>query len=157
MTKCWRGYKTDLIIQNRRGHYWMEFRPAKLRSLNHEGGAAAVEFALVLPMLLIILFGILDWGLYLYNDLLLTHAARDAARYLSVNNESGAEATLNNAKQKLISVQSTTVSTVVGSSGNEAEVTLTATYNFITPLPNLLPGIGGGSVNIDASAVMRRE
>ena len=43
-----------------------------------------VEFALVLPILLMLLFGIIDFGLYFYNDLELSHAARDAARRASV-------------------------------------------------------------------------
>ena len=48
-----------------------------------ERGAAAVEFAVVLIPLLMIMFGIIDFGLYYYNDLQLTHAARNAARILS--------------------------------------------------------------------------
>ncbi len=120
-----------------------------------ERGAALVEFALVLPILLVILLGILDFGLYYYNDLQLTHVARDAARYLSVGRVAEANDAIDGAS--LVSTTITSQSVDAGSSGNEATVTLTATYNFLTPLPNLLPGIGGGSLDIDASATMRRE
>jgi Flp pilus assembly protein TadG len=118
-----------------------------------EHGAAAVEFALVLPILLVILLGILDFGLYYYNDLQLTHVARDAARYLSVNSVDDANAAIDDAT--LVSTTIDSRSLDPGSSGNEATVTLTATYTLLTPLPRLI-GIGP-TVDIDASAIMRRE
>lgn len=45
-----------------------------------EKGAAAVEFALVLPILLVILFGIIEFGLIMYDKAVLTNASREAAR-----------------------------------------------------------------------------
>ena len=121
----------------------------------HERGAAAVEFALVLPILLVILLGILDFGLYYYNDLQLTHAARDAARYVSVGNVGDANAAIDGASATLVSTTITSRLVNPGSTGNEATVTLTATYTLLTPLPRLI-GIGP-TVDIDASATMRRE
>ena len=119
----------------------------------HERGAAAVEFALVLPILLVILLGILDFGLYYYNDLQLIHVARDAARYVSVGNIDDANAAIDGAT--LVSTTIASRSVDPGSAGNEATVTLTATYTLLTPLPRLI-GIGP-TVDIDASATMRRE
>ncbi len=43
-------------------------------------GAAAVEFALVLPVLLLILLGILDFSLALYDKAIITNASREGAR-----------------------------------------------------------------------------
>src|SRR5690606_36137462 len=43
-------------------------------------GVAAVEFALVVPLLLVILFGIIDFGFMLYDKAMLTNAAREGAR-----------------------------------------------------------------------------
>lgn len=120
-------------------------------------GAAAVEFALVLPILLLILLGIIDFGLYFYNDLQLTHAARDAARYLSVDNPSDAVAAVNDAESRLVSAtMSAWAPPAAPSHGESLSVDLSATYNFITPLPALIPGLGG-TLDINASAVMRRE
>ena len=45
------------------------------------GGAALAEFALVLPVLLIILMGIIEFGLLLYNQHIITNASREGARY----------------------------------------------------------------------------
>ncbi|WP_081994591.1 TadE/TadG family type IV pilus assembly protein [Kocuria rosea] len=47
-------------------------------------GAVAVEFALVLPLLLMILFAIIEFG-HAYNvQISVTHAAREAARSMAV-------------------------------------------------------------------------
>lgn len=43
-------------------------------------GVSAVEFAILLPLLLVIFAGIVDFGLMLYNKAMITNAAREAAR-----------------------------------------------------------------------------
>jgi Flp pilus assembly protein TadG len=43
-------------------------------------GAAAVEFALVVPLLLMLFFGILDYGMYFDNSLNVRQGVREAAR-----------------------------------------------------------------------------
>ncbi len=43
-------------------------------------GAAAVEFALVVPVLLMVLFGIIDYGLLFNNSLSVKQGVREAAR-----------------------------------------------------------------------------
>jgi Flp pilus assembly protein TadG len=47
---------------------------------NHERGAVAVEFALVLPILLILVFGLIQYGLYFWSMQGGSSAAREAAR-----------------------------------------------------------------------------
>jgi Flp pilus assembly protein TadG len=49
-------------------------------------GAAAVEFALVLPVLVLILFGIIDYGLYFSNTLDAESGVQTAARQAIVGN-----------------------------------------------------------------------
>ena len=44
-------------------------------------GASAVEFALILPLLIVLTFGIIEFGLLMYNQQVLTNAAREGARY----------------------------------------------------------------------------
>jgi Flp pilus assembly pilin Flp len=43
-------------------------------------GAAAVEFALVLPLLLMVVLGTIDWGWYFFVSQVVTNAAREGAR-----------------------------------------------------------------------------
>lgn len=48
---------------------------------------ALVEFALVLPIMLILVLGALDLGRLFYYKIVLTNAAREGANYLSRNHE----------------------------------------------------------------------
>ena len=47
-------------------------------------GQGLVEFALVLPFLLVVVFGVFDLGRAYFTTIILTGAAREGARYLSV-------------------------------------------------------------------------
>jgi len=49
-------------------------------NINNQKGAAAVEFALVLPLLLIFIFGVIEFGLLLYNKQVITNAVREGCR-----------------------------------------------------------------------------
>jgi Flp pilus assembly protein TadG len=52
----------------------------RYRATQGDRGAAAVEFALVVPVLLMILFGIIDYGLFFNNSLSVKQGVREAAR-----------------------------------------------------------------------------
>jgi len=49
-----------------------------------EQGQGLVELALVLPILLLLLFGIIEFGRVMGAGVIVTHSARDAARYGTV-------------------------------------------------------------------------
>ena len=51
-----------------------------IKEKNPERGAALVELAMVLPFLLLILVGIIEFGLLFYNQQVLTNASREGAR-----------------------------------------------------------------------------
>lgn len=51
-----------------------------IQTLKNQEGAALVEFAFVLPMLLLILFGIIEFSILLYDKAVITNASREAAR-----------------------------------------------------------------------------
>ncbi len=55
-----------------------------LRRAHDDRGAAAVEFALVLPLLVAITFGVIEYGRAYSAELSVTNAARVAARSLAV-------------------------------------------------------------------------
>src|SRR5664279_2819270 len=59
--------------------------PMRRRSAG-DSGAAAVEFALVLPILVLILFGIIDYGLYFSNTINAQSGVQTAARQAVVGN-----------------------------------------------------------------------
>jgi hypothetical protein len=66
--------------------WWIRIRRHARRTLWGERGAALVELALVLPLLLLLVFGMVDVGkaVNYWNDE--THLANEAARYAAVNN-----------------------------------------------------------------------
>ena len=59
-----------------------------MKKFRSQRGAAAVELALVLPLLCTILFGIIEAGRYYNQRVTLTHAAREGARVLALTNDS---------------------------------------------------------------------
>jgi Flp pilus assembly protein TadG len=65
-------------------------RPRRARSRRREEGQALVEFALVLPVILLVLVGIVQFGLMFYTYIDLTSATRDAARRVAVSRSTGA-------------------------------------------------------------------
>jgi Flp pilus assembly protein TadG len=46
----------------------------------NQKGATAVEFAIVLSLLLTLIFGIIEFGLFIFNRQVITNAAREGAR-----------------------------------------------------------------------------
>lgn len=48
-------------------------------------GAAIVEFALILPLLLLLVFGAVNFGALMYDQSVITNAAREGARWASVH------------------------------------------------------------------------
>ena len=55
----------------------------KTRTSNQQHGQSVLEFAMVLPLLLLIVFGIIEFGRAYYQYNTLTKAIRDGARYMS--------------------------------------------------------------------------
>ena len=113
-------------------------------------GAAAVEAALVLPLLLMIVFGIIDIGRMVNAQLRVTEAAREGARALAL----GA-----NAQARVQTVMGSLTGVSIAPDGcgpneDHAEVKVTYQFSFITPLGVLAGGGLGGNVNISATGVM---
>ncbi|MGB8382597.1 MAG: TadE family protein, partial [Dermatophilaceae bacterium] len=56
-----------------------------------ERGAAAIEFALLLPVFLLVIAGIVDFGRAFFTQIELTNAAREGARAAVVSTMTGAD------------------------------------------------------------------
>ena len=48
--------------------------------IKNQNGGAAVEFAIILPLFIFLIFGIIEGGLLLYNQQVITNASREGAR-----------------------------------------------------------------------------
>jgi Flp pilus assembly protein TadG len=57
-----------------------------MKTKSRQSGVALVEFALVLPLLLLMTFVVTEYSRALYQYNTLTKSVRDAARYLSIQN-----------------------------------------------------------------------
>jgi Flp pilus assembly protein TadG len=64
----------------------IDTRSAK-KSLNSQKGATLVEFALIASLLFLLLFAIIEFGIYLFNKQVITNASREGARFGIVSKE----------------------------------------------------------------------
>ncbi|GGO87559.1 hypothetical protein GCM10011584_12480 [Nocardioides phosphati] len=113
-----------------------------------EKGAAALEFALVLPMLLLIVFAIISYAYMFSIRQALTQAAAEGARAAAVASTSQASAQATAAVNAALSGYSMTcgtkgltctpTSTTCGTAAC-MRVTVSFAYRANNPLPNLLP------------------
>ena len=58
----------------------------RMRIAQGERGAAAVEFALILPVLLLLVLGLIEFGRVYNVQISLTNAAREGARTMAIQN-----------------------------------------------------------------------
>ena len=126
-----------------------------------ERGSAAVEFALLLPVLLLIVFGIIDFGRALNAQETLTQAAREGAR-LAALNQPDVTGRTQSAATGLSPVGVTVTPCPVGA-GPEVSATVKVSYlfHFVTPIgavAGLVGGKGLGSpITLTAQGVMPCE
>jgi Flp pilus assembly protein TadG len=118
-------------------------------------GAAAVETALILPMLLLIVFGIIDFGRMLNAQITLTEAAREGARAVALNVDP--EPRIGTATQRLGALGTDVTWTEVQGCASspdpedDAEVVVSYTFSFITPVGALAGIFTGGGFGADVS------
>jgi Flp pilus assembly protein TadG len=120
-------------------------------------GAAAVEFALVLPMLLLVIFGLIDFGRMLNAQITLTEAAREGARANALS--SSVSSRVNLATQNLgpAGTVTYTVNQDCAAGADNAQVTTKYTFKFVTPvgaIARVMGGTLGGDLNLTGVGVM---
>lgn len=125
-----------------------------------ESGQAMVEFALVLPILLLLLCGIVDFGWIFYNQLAVNSAAREGARYASVHYmEEGKTTALANAEAQargtVVDLADMTVTVTSGSTATNVTATVTADVPFLTGLTGVV--LGKQSILLTGECTMRIE
>jgi Flp pilus assembly protein TadG len=111
----------------------------------NEHGAVAVEFALILPLLLLIIFGTIDFGRMWNMQIALTQAAREGVRVLALGG-STADATTRTRDAAFpvtgVAITSSACPAVVTSTTGPARIEATRTYDYITPVSGLLNIMG---------------
>ena len=151
------------------------------RLIKREDAQSLAEFALVVPIFLILVFGIIDFGMGLRAYITVSQATREGARYASVGNPAGTftaggtapcnGSTTTSAVGRVCSamdgldltdIQTVSVTYPAGQiPGNSVRVRTEYRYHYITPIRTLLSVFTGGGVpdylTISSTTDMRLE
>lgn len=130
-------------------------------SFRKQRGAAAVEFAVVAPIFILLLFGMIEYGRMVMVQQMLTNATREGARRAVLDGTTLAN--VRSTVQDYLSSGNITVNNgeitcvpdpSAASFGDPVTVSLTVPFSRVSwlPAPLFL-----GSTNMTASSVMRRE
>ena len=115
----------------------------------NDRGASALEFALVVPLLLVLVMGIIEFGFMFQAQLALTHAAREGARRAAVDKYDAGEV-VNQAFPVTPTISTVPSPPSAAASGDPISITLSYDYDWqVLPFP--------GTVALTGSAVMRKE
>ena len=132
----------------------------------NQDGASAVEFALVLPILVLMVFAIIEFSVALYDKAMMTNASREGARagivfrIPPVTDEEIGNVVNTYLGGNLITfggpaAANTTVIRNGSNPGDELKVTVDYTYTFLI-IPNIITRLSGG-ITMMAETVMRME
>jgi Flp pilus assembly protein TadG len=124
-----------------------------------EHGQSLAEFALVMPIFIILLFGIVDFSLGLKAWITITNASREAARVLVLNQSCAQVTSQAQAVAQGLNPQVTvsiSPSTCQGSAGDAMSVSVSYKYNFVTPLGNFVHLLAG-PITMTSTSTMRHE
>ncbi|MGW9412715.1 TadE/TadG family type IV pilus assembly protein [Arthrobacter cupressi] len=115
---------------------------------NSERGAVAVEFALLAPVLVLLLLGIMEFGRAYNAQVSLTNAAREGVRVMAISNDQTAARTA--AKNAAVSLNprladaNFTFSQASCSTGGQMSVTIKYTLSTLTGIAGPFPMQGVG-------------
>jgi Flp pilus assembly protein TadG len=130
-----------------------EHRRSPRRSQVPERGQAAVEFALVLPLVIVLLLVLVQVGLVVRDQILVVHAAREGAREAAVDPAPDAARRAAEAASGLD--RSRLEVNVSGRGAPGSRVRVEASYRAPTDVP--VVGAAVGDLRLEASATMRVE
>ena len=132
---------------------WIRSKPRAVRRGDGEAGESMVEFALVLPVLLLVLVGVVQFALVHYAQNVVTTAAQEGARLAAAE---GGDAI--DGEQRTRDV----LGSGLGSTGDGFEVaatddgeSITVTASGVYPL--IFPWLGSRDIELDATASVRKE
>jgi Flp pilus assembly protein TadG len=145
-------------------------RLKRWRLVRSEHGAELVEMAIVTPILLLLVFGIVDFGFMFQRYVVLTNAAVEGARVATMPGYTAADAQARVQEYVANSLPTTVVvppAAVVpvalpragGGTWPGMQVTVTHVYTlqYIAPMIRLVGGSSAGTVTLTARSTMRSQ
>ena len=136
---------------------------SRLKNITENQGQALVEMALILPVLLLLVFGMIDFGRVFQTNLAATEASREIARVAALMGDDSAADTIianvkTNATSALTSGNTVTVTITPSYSartnGVAVTVVVTTSVDLITPLINTMLT---NPFPVSATTIMRDE
>ena len=126
-------------------------------SARREKGQAMVEAALVIPLFIIILVGIIDFGWIYSHQLMINNLSRDGARYAVVHyGESNlTEQVTTHVKGSTSVIDPDQLSVVLTPSGGDIGVTVSTDLPVLTPLTDIF--VPGETILITSTTVMSTD
>lgn len=126
-------------------------RPPRRRGRGRgERGAVAVEFAIILPILIVLIFGMIEFGRAYNAKIALQGAVREGARVLAVDKDGDPEAATRAAAPSL-DPGKLSVSTSGNPCTKGTNATVTADYDFEYDIPLF----GSAALTLQSKGVMR--
>ncbi|MHA7679429.1 TadE/TadG family type IV pilus assembly protein [Cupriavidus sp. PET2-C1] len=148
--------------------YARAMKPLHRRGASSMSGAAGVEFALVFPLLLLVVFGTIEFGTALYDRAIITNASREAARAgvmlqtTPMTTSAIRTVALNYSQNNLVNFGTATTPTVTvtnldgnTNTGSRLQVLVSYTFNGLLLGPLLAPL--NGPLQINAASIMKYE
>lgn len=132
--------------------------------IKKQKGASAIEFAIVLPLFMVLVFGIIEFGVIMYDKAVITNASREGARFgilfdVADTSDAAIQAKVTEFinKTRLISLGGPAVHSTPApiTNGEYLSVTVRYPYDFLV-LPGFIPGIPD-SIMLSATTTMRME
>jgi len=144
---------------------------AMIRQLRHaDTGSEVIEMAVVTPLLLLLILGMVDFGFLFQRYVVLTNAAAEGARVASLPGFNQADVQARVAAYALaggigpgagaVTASSEPVSIVTpGGTSPGSRVTVAHVYNFqfVGPIVALVGGSMGGTVTLTSRSVVRHQ
>jgi len=139
-------------------------RPGKRRWLKGSRGQSVVEFALVVPLFLLLVMAIIDFGWAFKTYISETNCAREGARLGAVapTNTSAIQTRATSTANGCVSGSTATVTCSPDcKAGSNITVQVKYVYGYVTPLGDIFNLFTGGTlpnnINLSSSATMRIE
>jgi Flp pilus assembly protein TadG len=125
-----------------------------LSDQRRERGAAAVEFALILPVLLILVLGIVEYGRAYNTQTIVSGAAREGVRVMALqNSQSAARSATKTAASPTLALTDTQI-TISPATGACTTGTFNATVKVVYDMP-FITNFFGTTVKLTGTGVMR--